>query len=291
EVTQEHPILDGFEVGEEIVLEDDPGADHDHAWFGGYTGEGRQVIANAGRGDTGVLGEGIGVQERENNRHVLLSMHGISSFTSVDFWTEDGKQVLLNSLEWASGGAVFDCVILDGGLVVGEVSDLNTGAGVSGALVSSVADPDVSATSFATPDDPNLGDGFYWMFSPLTGSQEFTASASNYQSDSQTVDVVADAVARADFGLAAGLLVVEPDEVSAQLRLGQSTTRTFTVTNEGTAPASVTLGEAGGGFQMAGSHVSAGPRLPGVSTPVASPSADAVAVSGSGLARNAQARS
>jgi len=291
EVTQEHPILDGFEVGDEIIFEDAPDADHDHAWFGGYTGEGRQVIANAGRADTGVLGEGIGIQERANNRHVLLSMHGISLFTSVDIWTDDGKQILINSLGWASRGS-FECVALDGGLVAGEVSDLNTGAGVSGALVSSVVDPEVSAVSFATPDDPGLGDGFFWLFSPLTGSQEFTASASGYQSDSQMVDVVADAVAGVEFALGAGLLVVEPGEVSAQLRLGQSTSRSFTVTNEGSAPASVTLGEAGGGFEMAGSTVSAGPRLPGVSTPVASSEGGAaVAAGGSGLASDVRARS
>src|SRR5690606_18651476 len=287
EVTQEHPILAGFEVGEQIVFEDAAGADHDHAWFGGYTGEGRQVIANAGRADTGVLGEGIGVQERPNNRHVLLSMHGISSFTSVDFWTEDGKRILLNPLAWASGGEAFECVAVDGGLVVGEVSDLNSGAGVSGALVSSVVDPDVSAMSSATPDDPSLGDGFFWLFSPLTGAQEFTASAGNYQSETRTVEVVSDAATRADFALGAGLLVVEPGEVSAQLRLGQSGSRSFTVTNEGTAPVSVTLGEAGGGFEMAGSQAS-GVRLPSVSTPVASVDGGAVAATGgSGLAFDA----
>jgi hypothetical protein len=62
------------------------------------------------------------------------------------------------------------CQPSTGGLVVGQVTDANTGGGVNGATVASVDRPAERATSAATPDDPNLGDGFFWMFSSLTGS-------------------------------------------------------------------------------------------------------------------------
>ncbi|MFS8521986.1 MAG: carboxypeptidase regulatory-like domain-containing protein, partial [Micromonosporaceae bacterium] len=287
EVTQEHPILAGFEVGDQIIHEPNQTAAW-LAWFTTYEGEGRQVIATVGRSDGTIFGNGIGVQERPTNRHVLLAIHSSSATRGPADWSPESDQIFWNALAWAAPeSGSFGCVPVDGGLVVGEVSDLNTGAGVSGALVSSVVDPDVSAMSSATPDDPSLGDGFFWLFSPLTGAQEFTASAGNYQSETRTVEVVSDAATRADFALGAGLLVVEPGEVSAQLRLGQSGSRSFTVTNEGTAPVSVTLGEAGGGFEMAGSQAS-GVRLPSVSTPVASVDGGAVAATGgSGLAFDA----
>ena len=62
------------------------------------------------------------------------------------------------------------CAPTPGGLVVGQVLDKNTGAGINGASITSADQPAEKATSAATPDDPNLGDGFYWMFSSITGS-------------------------------------------------------------------------------------------------------------------------
>ncbi|NIX22083.1 MAG: hypothetical protein GWN07_20515, partial [Actinobacteria bacterium] len=140
-----------------------------------------------------------------------------------------------------------------------------------GATVASDGDPAASATSFATPDDPNLGDGFYWMFSSLTGQQSFTATAENYVGDTQSVDVAPSATNEANFGLGAGLLTVTPGEVEAEMRLGDSATRTFTVTNEGTAAAQVELSESDGGFEMLGvddPRVGATPQLPDAVTDV-----------------------
>src|SRR5690606_42068555 len=37
EVAQEHPILDGFEVGDEYIVEDAHYSDYDHSGFGVYT--------------------------------------------------------------------------------------------------------------------------------------------------------------------------------------------------------------------------------------------------------------
>jgi Carboxypeptidase regulatory-like domain/Kelch motif/Viral BACON domain len=140
------------------------------------------------------------------------------------------------------------CDPVDGGLVAGIVRDRNTGDGINGATVTSVDEPEDSGRSFATPDDPQLGDGFYWLFSSLTGRHRFTASAGNYVSQTRPATVDADWTTRLDFSLAAGRLSVEPGSVEATIRLGQSATRTFTMTNDGTAPVEVELSERPGSF-------------------------------------------
>jgi subtilisin family serine protease/N-acetylneuraminic acid mutarotase len=250
EVLAEHPVVDGFAVGDEIVLAET--GDKDHAWFGGYEGEGRTVIADAGRADTGIVGEGIGVQERANNRHVLLSMHASGPFSGPRFWHPDGGATFVESIGWAAQDASFECLTVDGGLVLGHVTDLNTGAGINGATVVSETNPAERGRSVATPDDPALDDGFYWLFSSALGSTDFTASAGRYASQTQTVDVVADAATRADFALGAGMLSVNPTEVEATVRLGQSANRTFVISNTGSAPVEVILSERRGSFEILG---------------------------------------
>jgi hypothetical protein len=103
EVTEEHPILEGFEVGDEVIF-DEVTTFKDHAWFEGYADEdeGRRVIADAARDDLGVRGGGIGVDERANNRHVLLSMHAASAFVDPTDWHPDSEQVFLNALNWVA---------------------------------------------------------------------------------------------------------------------------------------------------------------------------------------------
>jgi N-acetylneuraminic acid mutarotase len=142
------------------------------------------------------------------------------------------------------------CEPIPGGLVVGNVYDDNTDAGLNGATVTSDDAPADKATTAATPDDPNLDDGFYQLFSSLTGSHPFTASKSLYQSQTQTVNVVADSAVRADFTLGAGHLVVTPTSLTTTQVLGSTTTRTLNITNDGTAPAEFELGERKGSFQI-----------------------------------------
>lgn len=142
------------------------------------------------------------------------------------------------------------CVATQGGLVLGHVNDQNTGDGVNGAKVASDDKPDESAKSATTPDDPNLADGFYWMFSSLTGSHGFTASAGSYQSQTETKDVAADSANVVNFSLKAGRLDVQPSALDDTVTLGESTTDKFTVTNTGTAPASVKLSEQDKGFEI-----------------------------------------
>lgn len=252
-VTQNHPVLDGFDVGDKIVF-DQTSDFKNYAWFDGYQGEGRTVIADAGRSDTGDLGPGIAVQQRANNRHVLLSMHGDAGFfgPGPQDWTPDAAQVFRNALEWASTDASIACHPAAGGLVVGNVTDANTGAGVTPATVTDVDDPADQGTPSAGIDDPAHGGGFFFRFEPA-GSHTLRATARHYTDQTATVDVAADSVREADLALPAGQLDVTPSALDAQLRIGgTSVQRSFTVANTGSAPAHVRLIERRGSVDILG---------------------------------------
>ncbi|MGH3681833.1 MAG: S8 family serine peptidase, partial [Natronosporangium sp.] len=241
QVVAEHPILAGFEVGEQIVLDQGSTWKH-HAWFEGYQGEGRQVIATAGRADLGLRGGGIGVQERDGNRHVLLSMHGVHSVADPLLWTDDGRQLLANALAWVDPDVRLGCAPVAGGLVLGTVTDRNTGEPVDRATVSV---GDTTATSAATPDDPDRPDGFYWLFAPEPGEQELTAGKQFFAPVTEPVQVAGSAVTDVDVALPAGQLAVEPAELVASVPFGRAPERTFTVTNTGSAPVELELSAAG----------------------------------------------
>jgi uncharacterized membrane protein len=142
------------------------------------------------------------------------------------------------------------CDPIPGGLVVGNVFDANTNEGLNGAKVTSNDKTAENATTGATPDDANNPDGYYQMFSSLTGSHQFTASKSQYQSETKTVNVAADNATRADFTLKAGLLTATPTSITTSQVLGSTTTSTLTIKNVGTAPADVALSERKGAFQI-----------------------------------------
>lgn len=241
QVLAEHPVLAGFDVGDELVFDEASTWKH-HASFEGYQGDGRQVIAAAGIGDRGPLGGGIGVQQRDNNRHVLLSMHGVHSVADPQLWTDDGKQLLINALTWASPQLQPGCAPVTGGLVLGHVTDRNTATPVDRA---SIALGDGSTTSGVTAN-PDLAGGFYWMFTPEVGEQELAAGKQFFQPVTKQVQVGASAVTEVDIALPAGRLTVEPTELVASVPLGRAPARTFTVSNAGSAPATLEFAAAAG---------------------------------------------
>ncbi|MFI6262620.1 S8 family serine peptidase [Micromonospora sp. NPDC051006] len=148
-------------------------------------------------------------------------------------------------------GSQVTCVPVDGGLVLGHVRDKNVNGYVNGATVTSNDRPAEKATTKATPDDPGLADGFYWLFSSLTGTHKFTAAAGNYVSQSKQVDVQADWATAANFQLAAGRLSVQPASVSGTVQMPTGkVNKTFTVTNTGGAPVDVEFSERDGGFEI-----------------------------------------
>ena len=145
------------------------------------------------------------------------------------------------------------CDPIPGGLVVGTVRSAVTKNGINGATVTSLDKPDETATTRATPDDTKLSDGFYWMFSTITGSHRFEAAANQHASQTKRATVDADDATRVNFQLASGHLTVTPTSLTGTRVLGGAPiARTFTLTNDGTLPVNVELGEQDGGFVMLG---------------------------------------
>jgi hypothetical protein len=141
-----------------------------------------------------------------------------------------------------------DLTVLPQGLIVGTVSDANTGDGVVGASVTSSEHPAQTALTVATPDDPELGDGFYYLPTDSFGSHPYTAKRAHYADTAKSVRALADSAVPADFVLKAGQLSVAPTSVSASVKWGASTTQKVTVTNTGGADATLKLAERPGGF-------------------------------------------
>ena len=139
------------------------------------------------------------------------------------------------------------CDVVKGGLVYGQVTDANTGDGVIGAKVTLPDAPTVTATSAATPDDPNLEDGFYWLFSPVTGTHEIDVAKTAYTSASKKVKIAPDYATAADFTLGAGQLTVTPASIDKTVAWQGTATAALTVKNTGTAAATVKLSERPGG--------------------------------------------
>jgi N-acetylneuraminic acid mutarotase len=134
------------------------------------------------------------------------------------------------------------CVPVAGGMVVGQVSDRNTGQPVNGAQVS-LSGSSTTVTSEPEPDDPAVGGGLYWMFSPA-GSQTLTASASSlgFSPASAGVTVATGAVTQADFDLDAPRVAMSPGSIAGTAAMGSGTaTEHLTVANTGSASATVSL--------------------------------------------------
>jgi len=125
----------------------------------------------------------------------------------------------------------FACSTLSGGLVVGTVSNANTGGGVNGATVTNLPD-DGSTTSFATPDDPAQGDGFYILFAG-SGPQPFEASAALYDPQTKSTAVIPNGAVRLDFTLPAGSIDASPRPLAALVSAGGAQDLILTLTNAG----------------------------------------------------------
>ncbi|MFE7323737.1 carboxypeptidase regulatory-like domain-containing protein [Streptomyces sp. NPDC057565] len=143
------------------------------------------------------------------------------------------------------------CDPAPGGLVLGRVTDKNIGAGLNGASVTSADKPAEKTTSAATPNDPNLGDGFYWMFSSLTGEHTFSATVGNYYTAQDiTVDVAPHRATDGTFALPAPRIEV-PAQVSKTVDWKGQGSSTVTLKNTGTAPVTAEIGKQPGSHQPA----------------------------------------
>ncbi len=121
------------------------------------------------------------------------------------------------------------CLPRPGGLVVGNVYDGNTGAPLSGALVT--GDGGYTAAAAVT-EDPAVPDSFYTLFSPA-GSHVFTATMTGYGAAVTMTNVVQSSTVRLDFYLTAPRLAYAPAAMSAVLTRGLTTTLPLTLSNTG----------------------------------------------------------
>jgi hypothetical protein len=140
------------------------------------------------------------------------------------------------------------CDPVPGGLVEGTVKDGNTKDGVNGVTVTSASDPSVTTTT--GPAASGSGDGFYYLFAPGKGSQQFTAAKGGYTSLTKSVNVAASSVTAGNFTLQAGQLTVTPASISKTARMGNSTTQNLTFKDTGKEPVNVKLSEQSGSFTL-----------------------------------------
>ena len=97
-VTQNHPIFDGWSVGDEITII--TGGDCDHAWFWDYSGNTTAQVESA---DGGLMGDAVAVSTYGGSTHVLLASLGPQYFTNEADWTDDGRTIFLNAVRFAGG--------------------------------------------------------------------------------------------------------------------------------------------------------------------------------------------
>ncbi|MFJ8580896.1 carboxypeptidase regulatory-like domain-containing protein [Micromonospora sp. NPDC093277] len=131
------------------------------------------------------------------------------------------------------------------GTVAGTVTDRNTGTPISGATV--------AISSEALSKTVTTGADGTFSLSVVTGGYSVKITAPDYQGATGSVMVTEDATVRFDAALAAGMVTIASDgDTHAELPMGGSHTEKLTITNEGTAPASVELEAGGGVFEPVG---------------------------------------
>ncbi|MBG7702404.1 carboxypeptidase regulatory-like domain-containing protein [Streptomyces sp. MC1] len=140
--------------------------------------------------------------------------------------------------------SVGSCATLAGGILEGTVTDANTHRPLVGATVSDGA---AVTASVATPDNPALSDGFYWLFSPVAGKNTVTTTMPRYKTATAETTITADSVRVHDQALAAGRLSVTGGDITVGAELGRRASREITLKNTGGAPLHVTVGEQNAG--------------------------------------------
>ena len=144
------------------------------------------VWRRAGMSDAGSGTQIVPLPQAAHQKKVQVRFHYLGSWSQ--WWGVDDAFLGNRTCEAPAGG-----------LVVGQVT---VGAdGINSATVTSVSKPDQHITTMATPDDPNVGDGFYQLFTTATGQQQFSATAAGHPSRTATAAVGVDQATRLNFTL------------------------------------------------------------------------------------------
>ncbi len=115
-VLDEHPIFDGYDVGETVtILENEP--NQQFMYFSGYSGT--TIARTDAPAVDEQLGDGLAFRfVSPQSAHVLLGNLAASFYGDPDNrWTEDARQIYLNAVAWAveaAQGEVFGQITSDG---------------------------------------------------------------------------------------------------------------------------------------------------------------------------------
>ena len=203
----------------DVDLSTDGGATWANIWHQEGTRRGPELIA-------------VGVPQAGGRSDVQVRFHYHQGWTYEGWWAVDDVLVGRRT-----------CEPVDGGLVVGTVTDDLDHQPVVGATVE-VDGAEVSTVSASTEGDPAEDDGFYWLFAPTGGQQlHVRHDVEQYGARTHPVDVRSGAAVRADLTLGNGRLEVSAASVTGVVDIGEERAVTVTVRNTGTAPASYDLVE------------------------------------------------
>ena len=194
-----------------------------------------EVSKDGGTTWTVVYGPISGTIDSAWTKHsvTLSSLYSVSTFRVRFHFTTDGSVVYAGWYIDDVSVGLNTCQLQPGGLVIGNVINVNTGAGLNNATVTDGAGH--TATTVATTADPALADGFYVLSAPA-GTVTLTASYPGYASDSKTVTVVADAVALQNYALSTQAVITASAGAngsilpSGAVAVNLSSSQTFTIT-------------------------------------------------------------
>lgn len=125
------------------------------------------------------------------------------------------------------------CAPVQGGLVMGQVSDANTGKGIVGVHVAD--ENGTGSETVENPADPDFPVGFY-LFFDAAGQHTLTASAySNYSSETAGVTLNNNALVTQNFVLDTAQFGVDPGQFTLHVMVDSSATASFALSNSGSA--------------------------------------------------------
>ncbi|WP_144480659.1 carboxypeptidase regulatory-like domain-containing protein [Cytobacillus oceanisediminis] len=166
-VAEDHPILKGFNKGDEVQLLVNPKGVVQYSVYSNYSGTTLASLTNPNKGE---LGSTIGYKfSSSNSVHILLSALQISAYGHPnDRWTENAKKVYLNAIDYA--------LTASQGEITGEVKD-SQGKPIAGAFVTIEGTSHKTTTNKAGQYKFGIGVGEYNLKVQARGFKEQTKEA------------------------------------------------------------------------------------------------------------------
>ncbi|WP_177155079.1 S8 family serine peptidase [Glycomyces harbinensis] len=175
----------------------------------------------------------LDLSEWADSTEARLKFHYTDRTTWAWWWQIDDVVV----------GGASGCGPVEGGLVRGTVTDLDTGDPIEGAVVTHSASGNTAVTG---------ADGGYWMFAAGSGASEFSVVVEEFGSTTEEVAVVPDAVVSADFAVGSPNITVNATTLTSYVQQGGSWTQYLRITNTGSGDGEVSLDIGHGSFTILG---------------------------------------